>query len=97
MQSEEEYFFSMFMLSQTGVKFILVLTLVMIVLGLIAAFTKFRENLTGLRIMGLGIIFIGLAVVFSKVITFNYLISALDLYVLLIGIALSFVGACWKK
>ncbi|WP_172193780.1 hypothetical protein [Saccharibacillus qingshengii] len=94
---QEDAFYSIFKVSQTGIKFIIIMIIILIVLGLVAAFTTFRKNLTGPKIMALGIVFIGLSVVFASVISFTYLVQSLHLIILLVGMTLVFIGVCWKN
>lgn len=96
----EEYrnpLYDLFRITETGFDAIVVLMLAAIISGLVFGFTRYRKNLTGGRIMAMGITFIALSVVLKYDATFNFRISALNFYLILLGLALLSVGFCWTN
>lgn len=97
-QEDRDPFYSLFHITQEpGFKIIAILMLSIILIGLIAAFTVYRKNLNSGRIMSLGAILIAFSIAISHNSGFGFLMPALDLYLLLIGLAVLFVGVCWRK
>jgi len=89
--------YDLFRITETGFDAIVVLILAAIILGLVFGFTRYRKSLTGGRIMAMGITFIALSVVLKCDATFNFRMSALDFYLILLGLALLSIGFCWPN
>lgn len=89
--------YDLFRISETGFDTMVILMLAAIVSGLIFGFTRYRKNLTGGRIMAMGITFIALSVVLKYDATFNFRVSALNFYLILLGLALLSFGFCWPN
>jgi len=97
-QEDRDPFYSLFHITQEpGFKIIVILMLSIILIGLIAAFNVYRKNLNSGRIMSLGAILIAFSIAISHNSGFSFLMPALDLYLLLIGLAVFFVGVCWRN
>lgn len=89
--------YDLFRISETGFDTIVILMLATIVSGLVFGFTRYRKNLTAGRIMAMGITFMALGLVLKYDATFNFRMSALDLYLILLGLVLLSLGFCWPN
>ncbi|CAM3980720.1 hypothetical protein [Saccharibacillus endophyticus] len=97
MENYRNPLYDLFRITETGFDVIVILMLAAIISGLVFGFTRYRKNLTRGRIMAMGITFIGLSVVLKYDATFSFRVSALDFYLILLGLALLSVGFCWTN
>ncbi|OWA37428.1 hypothetical protein B9G55_05060 [Saccharibacillus sp. O16] len=97
MAEEHDPVYSLFHITEDGLKVIVVLIFLVIILGLIAAFTWYRKNLTGGRIMAAGMTLIAFSVVVEYEPTINFRMPALSFYLVLLGLIVLFVGLCWRN
>lgn len=64
--------------------------------GTALSFLKFRQNISGKKIMLLGLCLIILGFGFMSVTAFQFSFRLLDFLILLLGIILIFLGFCFK-
>ncbi|QHW33847.1 hypothetical protein GZH47_25655 [Paenibacillus rhizovicinus] len=95
MGSEPTYY-KLFKLTENGFLFISALIGIVIVLGLIAAFTVFRHRLTGKKLMFLGGQFIVLGVISNKIIDFSIRFPSAAFICILLGIIITFIGLFYE-
>ena len=86
----------MFKISHRGFYVIAGLIYLMVFGGTIVSFLRYRYNLSGKKIMGLGIGLIVLAIGFFVIPDFKVIFPLLNFLTLLLGVALLFVGFCYK-
>jgi hypothetical protein len=95
LMGQQDFFYSLFSLSEFGFKLISILFMVTILVGLIAAIL-FRRNLNGKKIMLIGGELILLGLIFNIIIDFKVRYPSLSFITILIGTIVSFIGLCKK-
>lgn len=86
----------MFKISHRGFYVIACLIYLIVFGGTIVSFLKYRYNLNGKKIMGLGIGLLILAIGFFVIPDFKVIFPLLNFLTLLLGVALLFVGFFYK-
>lgn len=87
----------MFNIDWRGFYVIACLIYSIVFLGTIVSFLKYRHNLNGKKIMGLGIGLIILAIGLFAIPDFKVVFPLLNFLTLLLGVVLLFVGFCFKN
>lgn len=87
---------NIFQVSLHGFYIIEVIIYIMIFLGTVLSFLKFKQNISGKKIMLMGLCLIILGFGFMSVPDFEYSLQLLDYLILLLGILLIFIGFCYK-
>jgi hypothetical protein len=85
---------SLFYLSESGFRFISILLMVTIILGITVAVLFYRRNLTGKKIMLIGGELILLGLIFNIVVDFKIRFPSLSFITILLGTIISFIGLC---
>ncbi|QHT62396.1 hypothetical protein GXP70_22035 [Paenibacillus lycopersici] len=89
---ERPFYEKMFTLTENGFLFLSAMTGLVIVIGLIAAFTVFRYRLTGKKLMFLGGQLIVLGAIFNLIVDFKFRFPSAAFICILLGIAVTFLG-----